>query len=102
MNREGEITMNVIKKDGKQVAFDLNKIKRAVIKANKETQELNENDVLDVVNVVHSKLAKITREISSKEIQKMVEDTLMRKKFYSLVKRWLHLMLLKNGWIVLV
>ena len=58
--------MNVIKKDGKQVAFDLNKIKRAVERTNKETQELTETDVLDVVNIIHSKLLKITREISSK------------------------------------
>ena len=81
--------MNVIKKNGKQVAFDLNKIKRAVVRANKETQELNENDVLDIVNVVHAKLARITREISSKEIQKMVEDTLMRKKFYETARAYI-------------
>jgi len=81
--------MNVIKKDGKQVAFDLNKIKRAVERANKETQELTEADVLDVVNVIHSKLLKITREVSSKEIQKMVEDTLMRKKFYETARSYI-------------
>ena len=81
--------MNVIKKNGKQVTFDLNKIKRAVERANKETQELTEADVLDVVNVIHGKLLKITREISSKEIQKMVEDTLMRKKFYETARSYI-------------
>ena len=81
--------MNVIKKDGKQVTFDLNKMKRAVERANKETQELTEADVLDVVNVIHGKLLKITREISSKEIQKMVEDTLMRKKFYETARSYI-------------
>ena len=81
--------MNVIKKDGKQVAFDLNKIKRAVERTNKETQELTETDVLDVVNIIHSKLLKITREISSKEIQKLVEDTLMRKKFYETARSYI-------------
>jgi len=89
MNREGEITMNVIKKDGKQVAFDLGKIKRAVIRANKETQELTEEDIVDVVNTIHSKLLKITREVSSKEIQKLVEDTLMRKKFYETARSYI-------------
>ena len=81
--------MNVIKKDGKQVAYDLSKIKRAVGRANKDTQELTEADVLDVVNVIHSKLSKITREISSKEIQKLVEDTLMRKKFYETARSYI-------------
>ena len=81
--------MNVIKKDGKQVAFDLSKIKRAIERSNKETQELTEADVLDVVNVIHSKLLKITREISSKEIQKLVEDTLMRKKFYETARSYI-------------
>lgn len=81
--------MNVIKKDGKQVTFDLSKIKRAIEKSNKETQELTEADVLDVVNVIHSKLLKITREISSKEIQKLVEDTLMRKKFYETARSYI-------------
>ena len=81
--------MNVIKKDGKQVAYDLSKIKRAVGRANKDTQELTDADVLDVVNVIHSKLSKITREISSKEIQKLVEDTLMRKKFYETARSYI-------------
>ena len=81
--------MNVIKKDGKQVAFDLGKIKRAVIRANKETQELTEEDIVDVVNTIHSKLLKITREVSSKEIQKLVEDTLMRKKFYETARSYI-------------
>ena len=81
--------MNVIKKDGKQVAYDLSKIKRAVGRANKDTQELTEADVLDVVNIIHSKLLKITREISSKEIQKLVEDTLMRKKFYETARSYI-------------
>jgi len=81
--------MNVIKKNGKQVSFDLNKVKRAVDRANKDTQELTDEEVLDVVNVVHSKLLKITREISSKEIQKLVEDTLMRKKFYETARSYI-------------
>lgn len=81
--------MNVIKKDGKQVAYDLSKIKRAVGRANKDTQELTEADVLDVVNIIHGKLLKITREISSKEIQKLVEDTLMRKKFYETARSYI-------------
>ena len=81
--------MNVIKKNGKQVAFDFEKIKRAVARANKETQELSDSDIVEVVNIIHGKLLKITREISSKEIQKLVEDTLMRKKFYETARSYI-------------
>ncbi len=81
--------MNVTKKSGKEVLFELSKIQVAIERANKETKELSKEDITNVVNKVLAKVTKIKRAIASSEIQKMVEDSLMQSKFYETARSYI-------------
>lgn len=76
--------MNVIKRSGKETQFNINKIKVAVEKANKETNELSNEDVAKVVNYVLNECNKYKRALNVEEIQEIVENALMKyNKFYT-------------------
>lgn len=72
--------MNVIKRNGKEVKFELDKIKQAIKKANKETDELTDDQINDITNKSLSKCLKYKRAISVEEIQDIVEDCLIQAK----------------------
>ena len=76
--------MNVIKRSGKETQFNINKIKVAVEKANKETNELSDEDIAKVVNYVLNECNKYKRALNVEEIQEIVENALMKyNKFYT-------------------
>jgi ribonucleoside-triphosphate reductase (formate) len=76
--------MNVIKRSGKETQFNINKIKVAVEKANKETNELSNEDIAKVVNYVLNECNKYKRALNVEEIQEIVENALMKyNKFYT-------------------
>lgn len=81
--------MNVIKRSGKEVQFDLSKIRLAISKANREDGELTEADINEVTNIVLAKVGKLTRAVSVDEIQNTIEDTLMKKKFYNTARLYI-------------
>lgn len=71
--------MNVIKRDGKEVSFDINKIIRAIKKANSEVEKRNrvtQPQIVDVANKITLKCREYNRAISVEEIQDMVESEL--------------------------
>jgi intein/homing endonuclease len=82
--------MQVIKRDGRTVPYDLRKIKEAITKAFKAVHpdidnELSINDVADQVNMklMYNKTAAI------EEIQDLVEKALMEKHHYEVAKAYI-------------
>ena len=69
--------MKIIKRSGKEVTFDGNKILAAIEKANNEVtdeKKLTAGQISDIERSVESKCASLTRAASVEEIQDMVED----------------------------
>ena len=70
--------MQVIKRDGSERDYSIDKIKQAIIKANKETDEISDDDLSKIVNYVLSECGKYKRAINVEEIQEIVENALMK------------------------
>lgn len=81
--------MLVIKKDGKERNFDIIKIKTAIEKANKETQELTSDNINKVSNYVFNECLKIKRSINVSEIQEIVENALMKYNYFETAKAYI-------------
>lgn len=81
--------MNVIKRNGKEVTFDIDRIVRAVTKANEEYSELTQEQIADVANKVLIKCKKLNRAINVEEIQDMVEDALIKINAYQVSKHYI-------------
>lgn len=72
--------MNVIKRSGKEVLFDIDRIVYAIENANSETEERNKlssQEISTVANKVTKQCRNLNRAISVEEIQDMVEQNLM-------------------------
>lgn len=81
--------MKVIKRNGVEIDFAPSKIQRVVTQANKETEELTEAQVADVVNRVLTKCRKYDRALSVEEISDMVEDALIKVNAYKTAKHYI-------------
>ena len=81
--------MNVIKRSGKEVAFDIDRIVRAVTKANEEYSELSPEQITDVANKILVKCKKLSRAVNVEEIQDMVEDALIKINAYQVSKHYI-------------
>lgn len=84
--------MNVIKRNGSEVVFDLNKIKIALSKANAsidEDDQIDDETINQICNKILTKCKKYTRAISVEEIQNMVEDALISLNKYSIAKHYI-------------
>lgn len=76
--------MQVIKRDGRKVEFDINKIKEAVRKAYAEVypnkSEINDQKVISIINIISNKINNYGfSEITIEQIQDIVESELMEK-----------------------
>lgn len=81
--------MNVIKRNGKEVTFDIDRIVRAITKANEEYSELTPEQITDIANKVLMKCKKLNRAINVEEIQDMVEDALIKINAYQVSKHYI-------------
>ena len=84
--------MNVIKRNGSEVIFDLNKIKIALSKANAsidEDDQIDDETINQICNKILTKCKKYTRAVSVEEIQNMVEDALISLNKYSIAKHYI-------------
>ena len=71
--------MNVIKRDGKIVEFNSDKIKQAITKAAERVNEMSEADVDRITEIVVNKCERSNSDqISVEQIQDLVEDTLLK------------------------
>ena len=82
--------MKIIKRNGSEADFDLNKIVIAVTKANNATEkgELSASEINDIAEYVEFKMAKANRALSVEEIQDIVEDQIMSKGAFEVAKRY--------------
>lgn len=91
-NKLGGKDMKIIKRSGKEVDFDQNKITNAIIKANltvDENEQLTEKQIAKIVDDI-TKLCKKTRRATSvEEIQDMVERGIMQEGAFSVAKNYI-------------
>lgn len=82
--------MKIIKRNGSEEDFNIEKIINAVKKANNssETRFLTDEQIVDIAEYVEYKCNKIKRAVSVEEIQDMVEDQLMAKGAFELARRY--------------
>ena len=82
--------MRIIKRNGSEEDFNIEKIINAVKKANGsgEHKFLTDEQIEDVADYVEYKCNKIRRAVSVEEIQDMVEDQLMAKRAFELARRY--------------
>ena len=82
--------MKIIKRNGSEETFNVDKIINAVRKANSssDTPFLTDEQIVDIADYVEYKCNKIKRAVSVEEIQDMVEDQLMAKGAFELARRY--------------
>lgn len=82
--------MKIIKRNGSEAEFDLNKIINAVTKANAacEKEELTASQIRDIAEYVEFKIMKAARALSVEEIQDIVENQIMAQGAFEVAKRY--------------
>jgi len=82
--------MKIIKRNGSEADFDLEKIIAAVTKANAacEREELTSSQINDIAEFVEFKIKKANRALSVEEIQDIVEDQIMAQGAFEVAKRY--------------
>ena len=86
-----EIKTNVIKRNGEEVAFDLEKIINAIKGANKDVDKLhrmNEYQIMAVANNVAKKIEESTHAVNVEDIQDMVETGIMELRGYEVAQKY--------------
>ena len=82
--------MKIIKRNGAEEVFDINKIVIAVTKADSssEGRSLTDSQIEDIAEFVEFKCNKLNRAVSVEEIQDLVEDQIMATGAFELAKRY--------------
>ncbi|MBQ8209752.1 MAG: anaerobic ribonucleoside-triphosphate reductase [Clostridia bacterium] len=82
--------MKIIKRNGSEEIFDINKIIAAITKADcaSDKRELTQDEIADIADYVEYKCNKLGRAVSVEEIQDMVEDQIMAKGAFELAKTY--------------
>ena len=89
--RDAEARQNVIKRNGKEVGFDITKIAGAIRKANQEVEpiyQMNEYQIDGIAENVAGQCAKLDRAVSVEEIQDMVETGIMEMRGYEVAQKY--------------
>ena len=83
--------MNVIKRSGEEVNFDIEKIIEAIGRANKATvgTPLTQATIIKIADTVMDRCSKLKRSAHVEEIQDMVETELMRNKFFTVAHNYI-------------
>ena len=84
------MTVKIIKRNGSEADFDLNKIIVAVTKANSasEKEELTASQIKDIAEYVEFKIQKANRALSVEEIQDVVENQIMAQGAFDVARRY--------------
>lgn len=84
--------MNVIKRNGREVPFNINKIIRAIQSANNEIEKHNrisKEEIIEIANTVTHSCLQYGRAISVEEIQDMVENELIHSDKCDVAKHYI-------------
>ncbi len=82
--------MKIIKRNGSEETFDIQKIVVAVTKADKDNGErtLTDSQIEDIAEYVEFKCNKLNRAVSVEEIQDMVENQIMATGAFELARKY--------------
>lgn len=82
--------MKIIKRNGAEEVFDINKVVNAIAKANNagDKNELTEGQIADIADYIEYKCGKVGRAVSVEEIQDMVEGQIMAKGAFDVARRY--------------
>lgn len=82
--------MKIIKRNGSEATFDVEKIIVAVSKANAacDKKELSQSQIEDIAEFIEFKINKAHRAMSVEEIQDMVEDQIMAQGAFEVARRY--------------
>ncbi len=80
--------MKVIKRNGSEVDFNIDKIQSAVAKANKAAvrQELTQEQIHEIAEYIHFKCSRMNRAVSVEEMQDMVENQIMSQGAFNVAR----------------
>ena len=84
--------MKIIKRSGMEVAFDVDKIRRAVERANVsvvEGERLTAEQISRICDTVSSQCNSVCRALNVEEIQDLVEDEIMREGACSVARNYI-------------
>lgn len=84
--------MNVIKRNGSEVIFDIEKIKVSLTKANNSIEDqhrITDQDIMNICNKVWTKSKRLNRAVAVEEIQDFVEDALISLNKYAIAKHYI-------------
>ncbi|WP_305204393.1 anaerobic ribonucleoside-triphosphate reductase [Dubosiella newyorkensis] len=83
--------MNVIKRSGEEVNFDVQKIENAIRKASKATahDQMSEEQILQASKTVADKCVQLKRSPNVEEIQDMVETEIMARGFFAVAHNYI-------------
>ena len=87
-----EKKMNIIKRSGTEVTFDINKIIIAITKANHEVVEqerLSEEQIRTIAENVMQICSDMQRALSVEEIQDLVENQIMDKRAFAVARKYI-------------
>ena len=88
---ETEVKVNVIKRNGEEVSFDLLKIANAIKAANQEVApiyQLNEYQIQAIADNVAAKISEMTHAVHVEDIQDMVETAIMEMRGYEVAQKY--------------
>ncbi len=84
--------MKIIKRNGTEVAFDIEKIISAVRKANNEVSETNrltEEQIGEIAQNVAANAGDLNRAVNVEEIQDLVENQIMEHRAYAVARKYI-------------
>ncbi len=84
--------MNIIKRSGQEMVFDVDKIINAIKKANREIEaiaRISDEQIEEIANDVAFECQRVGRSVSVEEIQDMVENRLMNIKAFVLARKYI-------------
>ena len=83
--------MKIIKRNGSEVKFDIKKIVSAIERANDTVEgsdKISEEEIYEIAGSVCKKIKNIKRALNVEEIQDIVENELMDRKFFNLARKY--------------
>ena len=84
--------MNIIKRSGQEMLFDVDKIVEAIKKANKEVEaiaRISDEQIVEIAKDVEFECQRVARSVGVEEIQDMVENRLMNIKAFVLARKYI-------------
>lgn len=86
-----DVRTNIIKRNGKEVDFDISKITNAIRKANNEIDKLhrlNEYQIEAIADMIAQEVGKSTHAVNVEDIQDMVETGIMGMRGYEVAQKY--------------